>query len=212
MIPLTEAKFPSSHLSTVSCWKERRRIKHHHGKTTFLTCCTFYNGYLWQLWYDDYLAYFKETENIWELLTVTTEPKHKCPYKLCGPNFSRFQLSIRGLISSSDDKYHVSKLSVYLYKVEVTSENSNVLYRIIYLISRRRKPRLEVSHQNFVIFSTCRSGATYGLLFAAQHWLGPEVQAFFLFAAFCTMCAAVIDDTSGTTNRAQETHFIFHIL
>lgn len=160
MIPSTEAKFPSSHLSTVSCWKTRRRIKNHHGNTTFLTCCTFYNGYLWQVWYDDYLAYFKETENISELLTVTTEPKHKCPYNLCGPDFSRFQLSIRGLISSSDDKYHVSKFSVYLYKVEVTSENSNVLHKIIYLISRRRKPRLEVSHQNFVILSTCRSGAT----------------------------------------------------
>ena len=49
MIPSTEAEFPSSHLSTISCWKGRRRIKHHHGNATSLNCCTFYNSYLRQV-------------------------------------------------------------------------------------------------------------------------------------------------------------------
>ena len=77
-------------------------------------------------------------------------------------------VSVRGLISSFDDKYNVSKFSVNLYKKEVTSENDHMLSTIIYLISHRRKPRLEVFRQHSVRLSNCRSGATYDLLSAAQ--------------------------------------------
>ena len=105
--------------------------------------------------------------NISDLLTVSTELKHKCLYHLYGPDFFPFQLSVRGLISSFDAKY-VSKFSVNLYKEEVTSENGHMLSTIIYLISHRRKPRLEVFHQHSVHLSNCRSGASYDLLFAAQ--------------------------------------------
>ena len=81
---------------------------------------------------------------------------------------SAISVSARGLISSFDDKYNVYKFSVNLYKKEFTSQNGHALYTIIYLISHRRKPRLEAFHQHSVHLSNCRSGATYDLLFAAQ--------------------------------------------
>ena len=49
MLPSTDAKFPPSHLSPFSCYKERRRIKYHHVNATFLNCCTFNEEHF--VWY-----------------------------------------------------------------------------------------------------------------------------------------------------------------
>ena len=193
MLPSTDAKFPPSHLSIVSCWKERRIMKHHHGNATFLNCCTF-NEETFCLIFNTIVTLGKcdraitwltlRKHSIFQISNCCHWTQPQVPLSSLWTRLLPLSVSVRGLISSFDDKYNVSKFSVNLYKKEVTSENGHMLSTIIYLISHRRKPRLEVFHQHPVHLSNCRSGATYDLLSAAKLWLGPEVQAFFLLAAF----------------------------